>query len=417
MIKWKDFVKPEILFLLGTLQALSPYVLWYFLGSNASYHYEITYLPIIIWTVGYIFFWLGTKVIRINPSVQSKLFIKLSLGSTKLAILGTIALVIVQIVQAVRLYGILPIYGYITGSANVLEVNEIQRESGFGQLGSLTASLFLLNGILLILFIKGFEAKNKPKLFFFLASCVEIFGSLVAGKRQGLLIFITFLLCGLSIQFGNPLKPILKFFALPSNRVVRTVIYSSVIGALVLLIGFLSSLRMGTGSEVSGIDEILNYLQYPLINLEAQCEEIGLGPYKYNLLYPLLTLLPFKAYETIAPPLNELPFRPEPTIGAGFYGSIHWGMGLVGIVFYAFIFGMISKFFYKKSSTSLFHLLVYCQISWTLLSAHTYNHFFTLIFLPIPTILFFVFCLLFNRTNSHEETASHETNQSLPVKS
>ncbi len=65
MTMWRRFFTPEILFLFGTLQALFPYVLWYFLGSNTNYHYEITYLPVVIWTVGYGFFWLGTKVTRI----------------------------------------------------------------------------------------------------------------------------------------------------------------------------------------------------------------------------------------------------------------------------------------------------------------------------------------------------------------
>lgn len=399
---WRKFVTPEVLFLLGTIQALSPYVLWYFLGSNTSYDYEITYLPVIIWIIGYAFFWLGAKFVKTDftSSIQSS--IKLSLGSTKIAIWVTIALVIIQITQAIQIYGVLPIYGYITGVSNVTEVNELQRDSGFGQLGSLTALLFFLNGLLLVLLIKSAEIKKKPKLLFFLAFCVEIFGTLVAGKRQGLLICLTFLACGLSIYFNNPLKPVLKFLNLPSSRAIRVFIYSTIIGILLFLIGFLSSLRVGTGAEVSGIEEILNYLQFPLINLEAQCQEIGLSPYKFNVLYPLLTLLPYKAYEGFAPALNELPIRPEPTIGAGFYGNIHWGLGITGIIIYAFLFGFISKYFYKKASKGLPYLLIYCQISWTLLSAHTYNHFFTLIFLPVPAILFFVFCVLFNRSIKQE---------------
>jgi oligosaccharide repeat unit polymerase len=400
---WRKLVTPEILFFLGTIQALSPYALWYFLGSNTHYNYEITYLPVIIWIVGYTFFLLGTKLIKTSSITPPKLLIKISLSSVKAVTLATIALIAVQIVQAISLYGVLPIYAYIAGSSNVAEINQLQNDSGFGQLGLLSTSLFFLNGLLLILLIKSSEIMKKPKLFFIIAFCVEVFGGLISGKRQGLFISLTFLVCGLSIYSNELLKPVLRLFSVPSSRIIRFLLYSSVVGILVFIIGFISSLRVGGGFQTSGIEEILNYLQYPLINLEAQCKEIGLDPYKYNLLYPLLTLLPYKAYEAFAPSLNELPIRPEPTIGAGFYGNIHWGLGITGVIIYAFLFGLISKYFYKKSLTSLPHLLVYCQISWTLLSAHTYNHFFTLIFLPIPTILFFVLCKLFNHSNSSQQ--------------
>ena len=127
---WKKFVTPEVLFLLGTIQALSPYILWYFLGSNTSYNYEITYLPVIIWTVGYAFFWLGAKFVKADPISPIQSLISLSSGSAKIAIWATISLVVVQIIQAIQIYGVLPIYGYITGASNVTEINELQRDSG-----------------------------------------------------------------------------------------------------------------------------------------------------------------------------------------------------------------------------------------------------------------------------------------------
>lgn len=403
---WRKLVAPEILFLLGTIQALSPYVIWSITGPNIHYNYEITYLPAVIWTVGYTFFWLGTRLIKTNSTTLFQPLIKISLSSIKLAIWGMISLITVQTVQAIRIYGVLPIYGYITGVTNVTEINDLQSESGFGQLGTLSASLFFLNGLLLILMIKSAEVQKRPRLIFLIALCLEVFSTSMSGKRQGLIICLTFLACGLSMYFGNPLKPLLKFFHLPNGRVVRSLIYSSIVGSFIFLMGFMTSLRVGSGFQISGISEIFNYLQYPLINLEAQCGEIGLSPDHHNFLYPLLTLLPYKAAADFMPFLSELPIRPEPTIGAGFYGQIHWGLGITGVMFYSFVFGLISKYFYKKSSTSLVHLLIYCQIFWTLLAAHTYNHFFTLIFLPIPAILFFVFCVFFNRSSIQQETVN-----------
>jgi oligosaccharide repeat unit polymerase len=392
---WKKLFTPEILFCLGTIQALLPYVIWHLFGANTSYNYEITYLPVVIWVVGYIAFWVGTKLVR--PDLSSDVCsIKLSLSGTKVATWVTISLVILQIMQSLKVYGVLPIYGYLTGTANVLEINEFQRDSGFGQFGFLTASLFFLNGLLLILLIKGMEAQRQPKFIFLIAFGVEVFGSLIAGKRQGLLICLTFLACGLSLYFNNPLKPILNLLNLPSGKSIRIFIYAATVSGLVGLMGWFSSLRIGSGVEISGISEILNYLQYPLINLEAQCAEIGLNPDHFNFFYPLLTLLPYKSYEVMAPALSELPMRLEPTIGAGFYGNIHWGLGLLGIIIYALLFGWLSKYCYRKAAHQLTYLLIYCQIAWTLLSAHTYNHFFTLIFLPVPALLFLVFSVLFN---------------------
>jgi oligosaccharide repeat unit polymerase len=398
---WKQLFAPEILFFLGTSQALSPYIIWHLMGPNNSYNYEITYLPIVIWLVGYAAFWCGTKLVRIHVKNANLSSIQMSLGNIKIAILVMLLLVVLQIIQAIQIYGILPIYGYFTASANVLEINEIQRDSGFGQFGMLTTSLFFLNGLLLTLLLKGIEAHKKPRLFFLIAFCIEVFGSLISGKRQGLLICLTFLACGLSICFNNPLKPILKFFNLPNGQVIRLAIYASTIGGLVALFGFLSYLRIGSGAEISGMAEILNYLQYPLINLESQCAQIGLNPYKPSFFYPLLTLLPYRLYEGLALALSDLPMRPEPTIGAGFYGNIHWGLGIPGVIIYAVLFGFLAQYFYKKAANHFPHLLIYCQISWTLLSAHTYNHFFTLIFLPVPALLFLVFSALFNHAHIH----------------
>ncbi|MBO1070540.1 MAG: oligosaccharide repeat unit polymerase [Dolichospermum sp. DEX189] len=396
---WRKIFSPELLFLIGTFQALSPYILWAIQGLNPNYQYELTYLPIFIWMFGYICFFLGAKIIKNKRLDNHDNSIKI--GMTRLKIIITIVLfvVIIQIFQVIRIYGTLPLYGYATGSIDVNTVNELQKESGFGILGMFSINLFFLSGLLLALLIKSIEINQGIKWFFLFASTIEILGNLISGKRQGLFIYIVYILCGLSIRFNRPLTTLLKIVKLPSNKILRLITFISGFMLLVFAVGFISSLRVGIATERSGIDEIMDYLQFPLINLEAQCNEIGLNPYKFNFVYPLISLLPFKLFENFALANSDLPFRPEATIGAGFYGTIHWGLGITGIALYSFLFGLISKYFYQNSFKRLSHLLIYCLISWTLLSAHTYNHFLNLIFLPVPSLLFWLFCQIFNRSS------------------
>ena len=392
---WRKLFDPEILFLIGTIQALFPYILWQSQGLNESYRYEITALPIVIWSIGYFSFWLGARFVRKKKLITLESIQNVSLKKIKLATRITISAIIFQVILAVQVYGILPIYGYTTGEITVSETNDLQRESGFGQFGILSSSLFFLNGLILLLIIKSLKSGQKPSYTFFIAVLVEVIGGLIAGKRQSLFITITFIICGLSVYFNDPAKPFLKFIGLPKSWFLRILIGAGTLALLVYVFGYISSLRTGN-IERSGFEEILGYLQLPLINLESQCEQIGIGPYKYNLFYPISSLFPYRLYELVAPPLNELPYRPEPTIGAGFYGSLHWGLGFPGVVFFSFLFGFVSKYFYRKSfNKNIFHLLIYCQISWTLLAAHSYNHFFNLIFLPLPAILFAIACKLF----------------------
>jgi hypothetical protein len=78
---WRKIVSPEILLLLGTLQAIFPYVLWVFQGKNESYNYEITYLPLFLYIIGYFFFWLGTRFFKSNLNRIYPEIVKISFSS------------------------------------------------------------------------------------------------------------------------------------------------------------------------------------------------------------------------------------------------------------------------------------------------------------------------------------------------
>ncbi|MBD2197807.1 MULTISPECIES: O-antigen polymerase [Calothrix] len=392
---WRKIVSPEILFLLGTLQALFPYIIWMIQGPNENYNYEITYLPLFLWTIGYFFFWLGTRFFKSNVDNVSSKLIKISFNGLKRIIFIISVLIIIQIINIVQAYGFLPILEFFSGSININDVNNNAVDTGFGQLGIFVTSLFFLNGLLLSLVIKAVESHKKLSLFFVINLLIAIFGTLITGKRQGLFILVFFIFSGLSIRFNSPLKTFIKVFGLQISKQVRILLYILVPAILIYFMGFIASLRIGSGYQISGTDETINYLQWPLINFEAQCEQAGLGPYKFNPIYSFVGLLPYRLYEDYVMN-NDLPPSPEPSSPVGFYGNLHWGLGITGIIVFALIFGMISKYFYKRSFFSLPHLLIYCQITWTLIAAHTYNHFLSLVFLPLPALCFLFFGFLCN---------------------
>ncbi|AFY32516.1 O-antigen polymerase [Calothrix sp. PCC 7507] len=392
---WRKIVSPEVLFLLGTLQALSPYIIWFIQGPNESYNYEITYLPLVIWSTGYFFFWLGTRIFKPKLDYISPDIVKISFTTLNRIILILSTLIIIQIIGIVGTYGFLPIFEFFSGNININDVNNNAVETGFGQLGVFVVSLFFLNGLLLSLVIKSVELNVKLYFFFVVNLLIAAFGTLITGKRQGLFILIFYLFSGLSIRFNSPLKTFINIFGFRISKQLQTLLYFLIPVILIYFMGFMASLRIGSGYQISGTDETINYLQWPLINLEAQCEQAGLGPYKFNPVYTFVGLLPYRLYETYVMN-NDLPILPEQSSPVGFYGGLHWGLGIVGVIIFSFIFGMISKYFYSKSFSSLSHLLVYSQITWTLITSHTYNHFLTLVFLPLPALCFLIFGFLCN---------------------
>jgi len=57
---WRTLVKPEILFLIGALQANLPYLLWH-LGYPVARagQFDMTYRPLFLWILAYLAFCLG----------------------------------------------------------------------------------------------------------------------------------------------------------------------------------------------------------------------------------------------------------------------------------------------------------------------------------------------------------------------
>jgi oligosaccharide repeat unit polymerase len=388
-VMWRKIVAPEILFSIGTIQALYPYISWSFNGLNTSYSYTLTYIPVIIWVTGYLSFWIGTKFVRNIKPVDYNFMEKINWKKFNIIFTVILVLTCFSILQAIEFYGGIPLAQYANDTATVSDINDMQKNSNAGQLGLLTSLLLFLNSFIIILVIKSFEGGKKDTLLFLVITLVEIFGGLMAGKRQGLLITVIFVMCGLALRYENPFKPILNILNIPKAKILRFSIVMLVTLSLVWMMGAMSVLRTGDSKSMSssGLDEILRYLELPLINLESQCETIGLGFSRNNLIYPFIPLLPYGVQQDVISAIEDSPRYPEPTSPPGFYGSLHWGLGIYGTIAFSFIFGLICQYFYSMSSYNIFYFLTYCQIAWPLISSHTYNHFFTLLFLPVPTFL------------------------------
>jgi oligosaccharide repeat unit polymerase len=396
---WKLFFTPEILFLMGMLQSLFPYIIWYVHGLNKSYFYTTTYIPVFIWVFGYLFFLIGAAFVKDPKPVFDENFQPISIDFFKkikwnkfnLVLISIFGLTCIFIFQAIKIYDGIPLLQYANETATVSDANDIQTNAGGGQFGVLLVLLLFLNSLIVMFIIKNFESGRQDTLIFLAIAFVEIFGSLMAGKRQGIMITLMFILCGLSLRFQDPLKPIAKIMGIPSNKLIKFLILIAIGSLMVWLMGAMMGLRNGNAGSASGTDEILTYLELPLINLESQCEAIGFGFDQKSFLYPFVHLLPYTLTQGMMLSIKDLPFHPEPTASAGFYGELHWGFGIYGIIVFSFIAGLICKYLYSRSSSSIFHFLAYCQISWTLISAHSYNHFLTLMFIPVPVFIIFVF--------------------------
>ena len=132
---------------------------------------------------------------------------------------------------------------YAAGEMNVNDMNDLQSQSGFGQIGLFALTLFLLNGIILLLILKAATSRNSTVLWLLFGLATEILASTSVGKRQGLFMTCTYLACGTSLRFGSPfagLRAVLpRRFGTWTAKVVAL---ASIIG-VIYVTGALASLR------------------------------------------------------------------------------------------------------------------------------------------------------------------------------
>lgn len=395
--KWRYFFKPEILFLMGVVLANLPYIFWRFgYEMPPAYHFTISYIPLYLWFMGYIAFWFGAKSVPIfllekRKSVKIETSFAIGASLWRFCSISVIFLCVIQVILVIRLYGIIPIIGFFS-EYDVKTLNLMQQEFAFGQLGLLSLTSFTLNALILVGIISDMRWNSRNRKILCAALIVSTIVTLFQGKTQGFFIFVFMLLTGSSLIKDHPFNPILEklgFRKLSRKKTYFVIIILFIF--LVLLHGFTRLLRVGAYKEF-GIMETINaviiYLSWPLMNMEEVVRIAGSISFQFDGGTLLVGLLPYRWRDKFQI-INPLPLL-EPTASSGFFGDIYWNLGLLGILVFSFFIGGLCKYFYINSRKSLFSLLIYSQIGWTLIFANTYNHFLNLIYIPVPAIIFFL---------------------------
>ena len=390
----RQLIRPEYLFLIGTLQAILPYVLWHFSGENSSYYYRISYIPIIIYTLGYLAFYLGVGMVPL-PRTTPRFSCLDSLNQKSLfwTRLTLSVMAVFAIYGIIQVYGSIPFLAFLSGETNVRDTDDmIAVGSTLGQMAMLNITLYMLAACVLLTLLVRLRNGCRSLLAWqiLLPLGILVVGSTMSGKRQGLVIIAVFISTGLIVYSKDSFSFLLKGLYIQSFF-GRVVVYTTTLIVALVTFNYVGMLR--SEREINlGIDEAVRYLELPLINLEYQCELANFGPGEYAPAGILRNLLP-KRWNQLFPDWDMFqhapPLRLEPTSPTGFYGELHWYTGMPGVLLFPFFAGWLCRYCYSKAFGSLFFLFCYCQMSWPLLSCHSYNHFLNLPYIPLPIIAFF----------------------------
>ena len=391
---WRRLFAPEVIFAASAVAALSPYVLWYW-GYRLPVveHLELTYIPAILWGCGLLSFLVGCRLAR-RTSVNFSPFVlrQKNIPVTLLLCFG-VTLVLVQVYLAIEdVYGVFPLMDYLSGAGN-LEVgmaNDQQQYSASGQLGLLTASLYALNSLFLVFIIKLITQGRGSRIVLVFALLATVCAHLINAKRGGLYSALFYLLVGLSLYYGDPVRALATLVPGRSRIVSKTLLLGLAV-ALVFAFGYIASIRT-RGRVAGGTGQIIAYLEYPLANMEAQCIAAGFGPGEFRILSPFRYLTPYKSGELTEAlaVTNPRLVRDSPS---GIYEYIHWCWGIPGVICFSMVLGFISRWLYERTLQSLTCLLSYCYFAVALAFAHTVNQFFIHVYIPVP--LLFVCALKF----------------------
>ena len=375
--------------------ALLPYALWYWQGPNPHYVYFQTYIPVVYWACGYTSFCVGAKIVKRRHPTQRMLLPSLRFSRLINFACAVSGMLLLQIVGATLLYKDVPLLAFISGRMNIQDILSINSESGgFGQLGMLFLTIQLLNGVILLMMLKAIEIRTRITLLLVIGTVLSAFASTMAGTRQGFVMTVFYLTCGLTLRYGDPIR---AFWVVLGARVsprpiLRLLTFTAAILAFFWFMGEIVELRNNGEYTTSGISEVQEYLETPLINFEAQCAQAGYGPYQWNLLDLGKNLLPNRLIASWSTLFNPAPLKPEPTAPNGFFGPLQWGVGLSGAVAFCLLCGAGCRLLYDHAVRNLLALLLYPLVGWALLTASAYQHFLNLTYVPGPAILLSGLC-------------------------
>src|SRR3984893_7392355 len=183
---WRTLFRPDVLFAITTVQALSPYLFWRVGWGLSLTHDNLTYFPVAIWIVGCVSFIAGARLMHREMPAEPHYSLTGAHSQIKIVLLVLLVFILVQAVWITKVYGTLPILSYLRqdGKINIVTANELQDSSAMGQIGLFDLSLSWLNGILLLLLLVHVENKKKLSFLIVMALLFVIAGNLINGKRQ-----------------------------------------------------------------------------------------------------------------------------------------------------------------------------------------------------------------------------------------
>ena len=265
---------------MGTLQALIPYALWQHSGLNESYDYRVCYLPVAIYALGYLAFLLGTRMVRLPRKLpQLTCLDMIHLPNLDWATLLLSIIAVLEIIGLTRVYGFVPFLAFFSGEADVLIADDMLDErSALGQAALLHLTLGLLTACVLLKLLLQLRSRQGSLLSwqFLLPFSILGAGYLVGGKRQGVVMAGVFIATGLLMYSKQAIFFILEGLQIRSF-LGRFVACAGAFVVALVLFNYIGMLRSSRDTNL-GIEEAVSYLQFPLINLEYQCELAGWGP-------------------------------------------------------------------------------------------------------------------------------------------
>jgi len=405
---WRIILRPDVLFTVATVQALSPYLFWQFGIGEFKGQVSLTYLPVIVWVSGWVAFIAGTRLIK-RPKLETPVFaISASERTVRLATLVVMVIICAQLLSLARLYGGVPILSYIRqdGAIQIGAAVALQEESAVGQVGSVYITTAVLHALVLLLIIRNLEQNRRDQCLIIAAFLVLLAAHAINGKRQGLVRCAVFLITGLVMYARDPLNALTRATRLVRTKAAAHMLLAVSACLLFLSFGYLAYVRNQGRYQRDSLQELIAYQEYSLVNFEIQCAASGLGPHKVDYLLWLRRMVPWKLMDAVGLGDTEMPARYEPWAPAGLYEDIQWSLGLTGAVLYAFVLGLLTMWCYTRALCSPFYLLAYCQISFSLMLAHSFNEFVSLSWIPGPICLFALLCGTLRRQRSHLQQAA-----------
>jgi oligosaccharide repeat unit polymerase len=381
-------LRPDILFTIATFQGLTPYVFWPMGVGRGLNSNNLNYLPVVIILSGWLSFLAGCALTWRRISPEPRFAFASREGRIRKLVWFLLIAGFVQCVLVVRVYGALPILSYLRNDneIDVVTATVMQQGSAVGQIALLALTITVLAGVLLELVLVAIEKRKRVPLLFYVALLLDVAMTLINGKRIGMVRIVFLLGGGLLLYSRRPLSNVAYIIPLVKRRSSALLAMGLCLFGIYSMAGPIASLRNQGRVEQSSSGEVISYQEGPILNMEEQTSKAGLGPGKLNLTLPLVQLIPIKLLPQDFG--DSYPPREDPSSPSGFYELIQWGWGLPGVLLFPAFIGAVCMWLYQNSRRDARYFLCYCQVTLSLLIAHSFNE-----FLIAPLVLVPCLCL------------------------